>query len=113
LRLRRWGATGNLTPTGGTLALNNNSSIGGNLQMSGGSLSLSNVSVGGNLQIESGGTFSIGSGVTIAGDLQLSNPPRARAQTRLVAQKSGATCHSRIVRPRRRWDRRLDVREIK
>ena len=111
------GVTGNITPTGGTVVLENTSSIGGNLQISGGSLSVSNLTVGGNLamsggslsignstvdgnlQISGGVTFSIGPGVTIKNNLMLSNlsagagPDQvcgANIQGNLQLQKSGA-----------------------
>jgi hypothetical protein len=66
---------GNLTVWPGQNCVIVSGGVTGNLQLNGGNLTLSNAQVGGSLQINGGGMFSLGPGLAIGHDLQISNLP--------------------------------------
>lgn len=64
---------GNLTVLPGQNCVIVSGGVTGNVQLNGGNLTLSNAQVGGSLQINGGGMFSLGPGLVIGHDLQISN----------------------------------------
>jgi hypothetical protein len=66
---------GNLTVWPGQNCVIVSGGVTGNVQLNGGNLTLSNAQVGGSLQISGGGMFSLGPGLSIGHDLQISNLP--------------------------------------
>jgi len=74
---------GNLTVSAGQNCVFVGGGVTGNLQQNGGSLTLLQARVAGNLQISGASMFTIDSGSTISGNLQIQNLPRGSAQSQI------------------------------
>jgi len=66
---------GNLNVANGQNCVLAGGGVAGNVTQSGGSLAIGNVTIGGNVQIQGGGPFSVGPAAVIDGNLQVQNVP--------------------------------------
>ena len=71
--------SGNVTPSAGQTCIFVGGGVTGNVQQNGGNLELIQSSVGGDLQVNGGGMFTVTTGSTIHGNLQVQNLPTSSA----------------------------------